>query len=118
MGLFGGSSKSVTTTQSFQTDSRTAAQDGGVAAQNVQGDVILTQTADGVVELLSETLRGGLRLAENALDQSIQAGQAAIDGQSQALDVVSNATGNPSIKPLMILGAVAIVAFAMRGKLL
>ncbi len=83
----GSKSSSSNTTQTTNQDNRVASTDGAIAAQTIDGGVVINHTAEGAFELASETVSGALALAGATAANSF--GSVGPDGV-----VVSDGSGN------------------------
>lgn len=116
------SSSNVTTNQ----DNRVLSEDG-IAAQTIEGEVVITHTADGAIELATETVEGAFALAGATVANSFgSAGSGQIvlpDAEGNPLGVgatgvnaPASSIGGVSTNVILAVAAVAAVAVLARSR--
>ena len=119
MPLFGSSSRSrsvstqqstnITTTSTETQDRRTLAEAGGVAAQEVGGDIVFQQTAEGALETVGEAVDDALSFAQAGLLEATGIAQTSVEALAQSRQT--------NINPVMVLLAVGVVVLLATGGL-
>lgn len=115
----GGSSKSEssTSTSTVNQDNRVAGGDeGSFAVGEVGGDIVVHQTAEGAIELVSESLTTALAFGEKALGEALDASNRAVDASADAAELIAQSEGKADNMPIILaMAAVAVIAWKVAG---
>ena len=110
-------STSSTSTSTSNADNRTAAQEGAIAAQNIDGGVVIEHTSEGAFDLVSETVDGAFALARDVASNSF----ASVGEGGVVVPEGSEVTGGqkvPGISNAVLYAALALGAAYVGTKVL
>ncbi len=111
MGLFGSTTRLQSQTVTENTDRRTLAEAGGIAAQQVGGDLVLQSVDDEAFNVASDAIRSVgevLNIAELGIGAVQQTA-------AQAVDVVAASKGTQPVNPVFVIVAIGAALYLARG---